>query len=200
MIRILLAEDQGLMRSSLVTLLSLEPDLEVDAVGDGDSALERLREGDYQVALLDIQLPGQSGLDVIRAVRDERLEVRCVVVTTFPRPGYVRRAMDDGAAGFLVKDRPIDELTAAIRAVAAGGTVIDEGLAVQALRLPPNPLSAREIEVLNAAHDGSTINDIAASLHLSASTARNYLSAAIQKLDAANRAEARYRAEQNGWL
>jgi two-component system response regulator DesR len=108
--------------------------------------------------------------------------------------------MDDGAAGFLVKDRPIDELTAAIRAVAGGQTVIDEGLAIQALRLPPNPLSAREIEVLNAARDGSTINDIAASLQLSASTARNYLSAAIQKLDAANRAEARHRAEQNGWL
>ncbi len=200
MISVLLAEDQGLMRSSLVTLLSLEPDIEVDAVADGAEALQRLRAGGYTVALLDIQLPGLSGLDIIRAVRDEDLDVHCVVVTTFPRPGYVRRAMDDGARGFLVKDRPVGELTTAIRAVAAGQVVIADGLAVAALRLPPNPLSTREIEVLREAHDGKTINDIGAAMNLSPSTARNYLSAAIQKLDAANRGEARHRAEQNGWL
>jgi two-component system, NarL family, response regulator DesR len=126
MISVLLAGDQGLMRSSLVTLLSLEPDFEVDAVADGTGALQRLRGGGYAVALLDIQLPGLSGLDIIRAVRDEHLDVRCVVVTTFPRPGYVRRAMDDGARGFLVKDRPVEELASAIRAVAAGQVVLDD--------------------------------------------------------------------------
>jgi two-component system response regulator DesR len=199
-ISLLLAEDQGLMRSSLVTLLSLEPDFEVDSVADGAVALQRLRDGRYDVALLDIQLPGLSGLDVIRAVRDEHLDVHCVVVTTFPRPGYVRRAMDDGARGFLVKDRPVEELTTAIWAVAAGQVVIDDGLAVAALRVPPNPLSTREIEVLREARDGKTINEIGAVMHLSPSTARNYLSSAIGKLGAVNRTEARHRADQNGWL
>lgn len=188
------------MLTSLATLLGLEPDIEVEAVPNGTQALQRLRTGTYDVALLDIQMPELSGLDVIEAIHKEGIAVRAAIVTTFPRPGYVRRAMDHGAAGFLIKDRPIDELTAAVRAIAAGQTVIDNALAVHALATPPNPLSGREIDVLRAVPDHATINDIAASLHLSHSTTRNYLSSAIQKLGVANRAEAARVAETKGWI
>lgn len=200
MIRLLLAEDQGLMRSSLATLLGLESDIEVDAVADGIEALNRLRTGGYDVALLDIQMPGLSGLAIIETIRDEKIPVRAAIITTFPRPGFIRRAMDHGAAGFLIKDQPIDELTAAVRAIAGGQTVIDNALALRALATPPNPLSAREVDVLHAVRDHATIAEIARSLHLSHSTTRNYLSSAIQKLDATNRGEAARTAETNGWI
>lgn len=200
MIRVLLAEDQGLMRSSLATLLGLEPDFEVEAVGDGDEALRLLRAGGYDVALLDIQMPGMSGLDIVDAIYTEHLPTRPAIVTTFPRPGYIRRVMDHGAAGFLIKDRPIEELIAAVRAIADGQTVLDNALALRAFSAPPNPLSAREIEVLRAVREHATIEDIALSLHLSHSTARNYLSSAIQKLGASNRAHAAQLAEESGWV
>lgn len=200
MISVLLAEDQGLMRTSLAALLSLEDDLQVTSVADGREALTTLRDGDFDVALLDIQMPHLTGLEVLTALTDEASPTRVVIVTTFSRPAYVRDAMDHGARGFLIKDRPIDELVDAIRRVAAGEVVIDATLAVQALAAPPNPLTAREIDVLRAAGTRPTIDAIAESLFLSHSTARNYLSSAIQKLGVANRAEARRVAEDNGWL
>lgn len=200
MISVLLAEDQGLMRTSLAALLSLEDDLQVTSVADGREALTTLRDGDFDVALLDIQMPHLTGLEVLTALTDEASPTRVVIVTTFSRPAYVRDAMDHGARGFLIKDRPIDELVDAIRRVAAGEVVIDATLAVQALAAPPNPLTAREIDVLRAAGNQPTIDAIAESLFLSHSTARNYLSSAIQKLGVANRAEARRLAEDNGWL
>ena len=200
MISVLLAEDQGLMRTSLAALRSLEDDLQVTSVADGREALTTLRDGDFDVALLGIQMPHLTGLEVLTALTDEASPTRVVIVTTFSRPAYVRDAMDHGARGFLIKDRPIDELVDAIRRVAAGEVVIDATLAVQALAAPPNPLTAREIDVLRAAGNQPTIDAIAESLFLSHSTARNYLSSAIQKLGVANRAEARRLAEDNGWL
>lgn len=200
MIRLLLAEDQGLMRSSLTALLSLEDDLDVTSVADGREALTALRTGDFDVALLDIQMPQLTGLEVLATLTREASPTRVVIVTTFSKPAYVRDAMDHGARGFLIKDRPIEELVDAIRRVAAGDVVIDPTLAVQALSTPANPLTAREIDVLRAAGTQPTIDAIAQALFLSHSTARNYLSSAIQKLGVANRAEARRVAEDNGWL
>lgn len=200
MISVLLAEDQGLMRTSLAALLSLEDDLDVTSVADGREALTALREGNFDVALLDIQMPHLTGLEVLSSLTDAESPTRVVIVTTFSKPAYVRDAMDHGARGFLIKDRPIDELVDAIRRVAAGQVVIDATLAVQALAAPANPLTAREIDVLRAAGTQPTIDAIAESLFLSHSTARNYLSSAIQKLGVANRAEARRVAEDNGWL
>ncbi|AKU15952.1 response regulator transcription factor [Luteipulveratus mongoliensis] len=200
MTTILLVEDQGLMRSSLEILLTLEEDFDITAVGTGPEALPELRSRAYDIALLDIHVPPPTGLDLVEVVSAEQLPTRCIIITTFSRPGYVRRAMDHGAAGFLIKDQPIGELADAIRRVAAGEVVIPPDLAVAALRLPPNPLSSREIDVLRASADDHTIDEIALHLHLAHSTARNYLSSAIQKLQVTNRASARQIAEHNGWL
>jgi two-component system, NarL family, response regulator DesR len=168
--------------------------------GDGDQALELLRRLRPDVALLDIELPGRPGLDVLRACTAERLPTKIMIVTTYGRPGYVRQAMDTGARGFMIKDRPVTELVDAIRRMAAGAVVIDPDLAVSALSLTPNPLSEREREVLRASGGGLTIRALAGQLHLSASTVRNYLSAAIQKTGSENRAEAHAVALRNGWI
>lgn len=201
MITVLIAEDQGLMRSSLATLLGLEDDLEVVAeVGDGRAALAAIREQEPDIALLDLEMPELTGLEVLAACREEGLTTKGLVITTFARPGYVRRAMDAGARGFLIKDAPIQELVAAVREVHAGRTALRGDLAVLAFDTPPNPLTPREIEVLQASTDGRTIAEIAAVLHLSPSTARNYLSDAIRKTGTVNRAAARHHADRNGWL
>ncbi|NML49408.1 response regulator transcription factor [Streptomyces sp. R302] len=200
-IRVLLAEDQGMMRGALALLLGMETDIEVVAqVGRGDEIVERALVARPDVALLDIELPGRSGLDAAAELRDEVPDCRVLILTTFGRPGYLRRAMEAGAAGFLVKDGPVEELAEAVRKVLRGETVIDPALAAAALGAGPNPLTAREREALSAAVDGATIADIAGRLHLSESTVRNYLSSAIGKTGTRNRMEAARAARQQGWL
>ncbi|MEU4152553.1 response regulator transcription factor [Streptomyces sp. NPDC026659] len=200
-IRVLLAEDQGMMRGALALLLGLEDDIEVVAqVGAGDAIVPAALEHRPDVALLDIELPGMSGLDAAAELRTQAPGCRVLVLTTFGRPGYLRRAMEAGAAGFLVKDGPVEELARAVRRVLAGETVVDPALAAAALSAGPNPLTAREREALRAAVDGATVADIAVRLHLSESTVRNYLSAAIGKTGTRNRAEAVREARQQGWL
>ena len=201
MIRVLLAEDQGMMRSALATLLGLEPDLEIVAqVGRGDQVVAAAREHRPEVALLDIEMPGASGLEAALELRAEVPECRILILTTFGRPGYLRRAMDAGARGFLVKDGPVEDLAAAIRKVLAGETVVDPALAAAALAAGPNPLTDRERDVLAAAVDGATIAELAGRLHLSESTVRNYLSSAIGKTGSRNRMEAVQAARAQGWL
>ncbi|MFG2044043.1 response regulator transcription factor [Dactylosporangium sp. NPDC048998] len=201
MIRILHAEDQGMVRDALGRLLNLEPDLEVVAqASTGDEILPAALRTLPDVALLDIELPGLDGLNATAALRDALPACRVLILTTFGRPGYLRRAVEAGASGFLVKDGPVDQLAAAIRRVVAGERVIDPALAISALSAGPSPLSARERDVLIAAADGATISDIARRLHLSEGTVRNYLSAAIGKTGARNRTEATRIATANGWL
>ncbi|MFD8641867.1 response regulator transcription factor [Streptomyces zaomyceticus] len=201
MIRLLLAEDQGMMRGALALLLGMEHDMEVVAqVGRGDEIVDAALLSRPDVALLDIELPGRSGLDAAADLRTEAPDCRVLILTTFGRPGYLRRAMEAGAAGFLVKDGPVEELAASIRQVLRGETVIDPALAAAALSAGPNPLTARERDALAAAVDGATIADIASALHLSESTVRNYLSSAIGKTGTRNRMEAVRAARQQGWL
>ncbi|MFF2851504.1 response regulator [Streptomyces sp. NPDC058001] len=200
-IRVLLAEDQGMMRGALALLLGMEPDIEVVAqVGTGDAIVGEALLSRPDVALLDIELPGCSGLDAAAELREECPDCRVLILTTFGRPGYLRRAMDAGAAGFLVKDGPVEELAQAIRRVLTGETVIDPALAAAALSAGPNPLTARECDVLKASVDGATVADIAGRLSLSESTVRNYLSSAIGKTSTRNRMEAVREARQRGWL
>ncbi|MEU7827288.1 response regulator transcription factor [Catellatospora sp. NPDC049133] len=201
MIRVLLAEDQGMMRGALALLLGLEPDIEVVAqVGRGDEVAAAAVAASPDVALLDIEMPGLSGLDAAAQLRTAAPSCKVLILTTFGRPGYLRRAMDAGARGFLVKDGPVEELAEAIRRVLAGQTVIDPALAAAALAAGPNPLTEREREVLASAADGATIADLASRLHLSESTVRNYLSAAIGKTGTRNRMEAVQTARTQGWL
>jgi two-component system response regulator DesR len=201
MIRVLLAEDQAMVRGALVSLLSLEEDIEVVAeVERGDEVLDAARAAEPEVALLDIGLPGASGLEVAQSLQGELPDLRVVMLTTFNRPGYLRRAMEAGASGFLLKDAPASELAAAVRAAARGERVVDPGLAAAALSLGENPLTAREQEVLEAARSHGTVGELAASLHLSPGTTRNHLSAIMRKLDAGSRIEAIRVAEERGWL
>lgn len=189
------------MRGALALLLGLEEDVEVVAqVGDGAEALETALRTRPDVAVLDIEMPGRSGLDVAADLHRKLPSCKVLIVTTFGRPGYLRRAMEAGASGFLVKDGPIEDLVEAIRRVLAGEQVVDPTLATAALSVGPNPLTDRERDVLSAAADGSTVADIAARLHLSESTVRNYLSAAIGKTGTRNRIEAVGTARHNGWL
>jgi two-component system response regulator DesR len=200
-IRLLLAEDQQMMRGALALSLELEPDLEVVAqVASGDQVLAAARTSAPDVALLDIEMPGLSGIDATAELLAELPQCRVLILTTFGRPGYLRRAMEAGASGFLVKDSPVDQLATAIRRVVAGERVVDADLAASALSTGANPLSAREQDVLLAGVDGSTVTDIAVRLRLSESTVRNYLSAAIGKTGTRNRTEAARVAQQNGWL
>ncbi|MEU5010808.1 response regulator transcription factor [Streptomyces sp. NPDC021749] len=201
MIRVLLAEDQSMVREALAALLSLEADLEVAAqAARGDEVVATARAHDVDVALLDIEMPGLSGLDAAAALRRELPGVKIVILTTFGRPGYLRRAMEAGADAFLVKDAPAARLADAVRRVLRGERVIDPALAAAALADGASPLTAREREVLRTAADGSTNAEIAAALHLSQGTVRNYLSTAIQKTGARNRAEAVRTARDKGWL
>lgn len=200
-IRILLAEDQAMVRGALAALLSLEDDLEVVAeVARGDEVVPAALEARPDVALLDIEMPGGGGLSAAQALRAQLPACRSVILTTFGRSGYLRRAMESGAAGFLLKDAPASELAIAIRRVVAGERVVDPDLALSALSEGGNPLTNREREVLRAALDGASIADIAARLVLSEGTVRNHLSAAIQKLGGRNRVEAARLAEAKGWL
>lgn len=201
MIRLLLAEDQALVRGALAALLETEDDLTVVAqVAGGDEVLPAAREHRPDVALLDIEMPGGDGLTAAAALARELPHVRVLVVTTFGRTGYLRRAMEAGASGFLPKSAPVEELAGAIRRVAAGERVVDAGLAAAALSEGDSPLTDRERELLVAARDGDPVAALAERLHLAPGTARNYLSSAMSKLDARTRAEAVRIAEEKGWL
>jgi two-component system response regulator DesR len=200
-IRVLLAEDQGMIRGALATLLDLEDDIEVvGQAADGAEALTIAARVRPDVALLDIEMPGLDGIEAAARLGRTLPDCRIVILTTFGRPGYLRRAMEAGASAFLVKDSPAQELAAAIRRVLAGERVIDPALAAAALSVGPNPLSPRERDVLAASADGATIGDVARALHLSEGTVRNYLSSAIRKTSARNRIEAVRAAQGQGWL
>lgn len=201
MIRLLLAEDQAMVRGALVALLELEGDLEVVAqVGRGDEIVDAVKLHRPDVALLDIELPGLDGIAAAAQLRAQAPATKVLMLTTFGRPGYLRRAMEAGASGFLVKDGPASELAAAIRRIVGGERVVDPQLAAAALMAGENPLTPRERDVLRAAADGSTVTVVAQALHLSEGTVRNYLSSGIGKTGAANRIEAARRAEELGWL
>jgi two-component system response regulator DesR len=201
MIHVLLVDDQATVRGALAALLRLEKDIKVVAeVGRADDVLKAALEKKPDVALLDIEMPGGDGLDAAARLREKLPSCRVLMLTTFGRPGYLRRAMEGGAVGFLTKDMPAAQLASAIRRAVAGERVIDPQLAIDALSEGDNPLTERERDVLAAAADGSGIAHIAASLHLSPGTVRNYLSLAIQKLDAANRFEAASIAREKGWI
>jgi two-component system, NarL family, response regulator DesR len=200
-IRVLLAEDQDLVRGAMAALLSLEPDIEVVAEVDrGDEVLAAALASRPDVALLDIEMPGSDGITAAAELRRRLPDCRVLILTTFGRPGYLRRAMASGAAGFMLKDAPARELAVAIRRTAAGERVVDPLLAVQALSDGDSPLSSRETEVLLSTSDGSSVADVAQRLFLSEGTVRNHLSAAIQKLNARNRMEAARIAREKGWL
>lgn len=200
-VRVLLAEDQSMVREALAALLGLEPDIEVVAqAARGDEVVAAARAHRVNVALLDIEMPGMTGIEAAAALRDALPGLKVIVLTTFGRPGYLRRAMEAGAAAFLVKDAPAAQLAEAVRKVLAGERVIDPTLAAAALADGANPLTDREREILRAAADGSTNAELAAALHLSQGTVRNYLSTAIQKLAVRNRAEAVRTAREKGWL
>ncbi|MBU8856420.1 MULTISPECIES: response regulator transcription factor [unclassified Micromonospora] len=200
-IRLLLADDQALVRGALAALLSLEPDLTVVAeVSRGDEVVPEALRAAPDVALLDVEMPGLDGVAATAALRAALPSCRVLVVTTFGRPGYLRRAMEAGANGFVVKDTPARQLSDAVRRVHAGLRVVDPALAAETLATGPSPLTEREAEVLRTARGGGTVAELAATLHLSEGTVRNHLSAAIGKTGARNRADAVRVAEANGWL
>lgn len=200
-IRIVLAEDQALVRGALGALLALEPDLSIVAqAADGPAALEAVRLHRPDVLVSDIEMPGLTGLDVAEAIAREQLGSRVVIVTTFGRAGYLRRAMDAGVRGYLLKDAPSEILADAIRKVAAGGRAIAAELAEAAWDAPPDPLSERERAVLRLAEEGRSNKEIARLLSLAPGTVRNYLSEAAQKLGASSRIEASRMARERGWL
>lgn len=196
-----MAEDQGMVRGALATLLSLEPDIEVVAqVARGDEVVDAALRERPDIALLDIEMPGATGLEAASSLAAELPECRVLILTTFGRPGYLRRAMEGGAAGFLLKDAPASELASAIRRALAGERIVDPGLAAAALSQGECPLTPREHEVLSASREYATVAELAQALFLSHGTVRNHLSSVMQKLDARNRAEAVKIAEENGWL
>ncbi len=201
MIRVLLAEDQAMVRGALVALLRLEGDIEVVAeIGNGNEVLPAALNTQPDVALLDIEMPGDSGLSAAQVMHERLPACRIMILTTFGRSGYLRQAMESGATGFLLKDAPAAELANAIRRVMAGERVVDPELALTALSEGENPLTPREQDVLKASLDGASIAEIAAQLYVSEGTARNHLSTAIQKLGVHNRIEAARLAEAKGWL
>lgn len=201
MIRVLLAEDKLMVRGALSALLSLEGDIEVVAeVSRGDEIVETAERIQPDVALLDIELPGGDGLAAAAELHERLPDVRVIILTTFGRPGYLRRAMEAGAIGYVLKEAPAETLAAAIRRAMEGKRTVDPTLAVTALSEGGNPLTEREREVLAASREVATIAEIAARLFLSEGTVRNHLSTAIQKLEARNRAEAARIAEDKGWL
>ncbi len=200
MIRVLVVEDQAMVQGALAALLELEDDIEVvGRAGDGREALERIAETRPDVVLTDIEMPGMSGLDMAVELRSRPDAPRVVILTTFARSGYLRRALDAGASGYVLKDAPSEQLADAVRRVHRGLRVIDPELAVTAWS-EPDPLSDRERQVLRRAGEGRTTAQIAGELHLSEGTVRNYLSEAIGKLGASNRVEASRLARDKGWL
>ncbi len=200
-IRLLLADDQALVRGALASLLELEPDMEVVAeVGRGDEIVAAARANSPDVALVDVEMPGMDGITATAELKAALPDVKVLVVTTFGRPGFLRRAMQAGANGFVVKDTPARQLADAVRRVHAGLRVVDPALAADSLASGESPLTTRETEVLRAARRGGSVSDIAKVVHLSEGTVRNHLSAAIGKTMARNRADAVRIADESGWL
>ena len=201
MIRLLLADDQHLVRTALATMLGLEDDFEVVAeVARGDGVVPAAQQTAPDVALLDIEMPGMDGLAAAAALHQELPACKLIILTAFGRPGYLRRGMEAGAAGFVVKDAPAEQLADAVRRVHAGERVVDPALAAATLAGGASPLTGRERDVLVAARDGATVADVAGKLFLSEGTVRNYLSAAIAKTGVRNRTEAIRVADERGWL
>jgi two-component system, NarL family, response regulator DesR len=200
-VRVLLAEDQAMVRGAIAALLNLEGDIEIVAEASrGDEVVSAALQSVPDVALLDVEMPGGDGLGAAAALREKLPSCRVIILTTFGRAGYLKCAMENGAAGFLLKDAPSSELAKAIHRVMQGERVVDPDLAAVALSAGDNPLTEREREVLAASEGGATIEDVAAKLYLSEGTVRNYLSAAIKKLGTRNRVEAARLAEKRGWL
>ena len=199
-VRLLLADDQGLVRGALVALLDLEPDLEVVAQADrGDDVRALVVEHAVDVCLLDIEMPGMDGLAACADVT-ARTDARVLIVTTFGRPGHLRRALEAGASGFVVKDTPAAQLADAVRRVHAGLRVVDPALATESLLDGASPLTDREAGLLRLALTGATVKAMAAHEHLSEGTVRNHLSAAIGKTGTSTRVEAAQRALERGWI
>jgi len=201
LIRVLIAEDQAMIRGALAALLSTEADIEVVAqVERGDRVLDEAVRTKPDVALLDIEMPGKDGISAAAELRAQLPSCRVLILTVFGRPGYLRRAVDAGVSGFLLKDAPPDELASAIRRTAKGEKVIDSQLAHAALSEGSSPLTPRERDVLAMSVRGASVEEVARSLHLTNGTVRNHISIAIQKLNAHNRVEAARIAEEKGWL
>jgi len=200
-VRVLLGEDQAMVRGALSALLSLEPDIEIVAEASrGDEVLPAALDAFPDVALLDIEMPGGDGLSAAAQLKERLPACRVIILTTFGRAGYLKRAMESGALGFMLKDAPATELASAIRRIVGGERVVDPALAAAALSEGENPLTGRERDVLRASANGATIGDVARKLYLSEGTVRNYLSTAIKKLGTRNRVEAARMAERKGWL
>ena len=200
-IRVLIAEDQAMVLGALAALLEMEDDIEVVArARNGDDALKLVQQHRPDVFITDIEMPGRSGLEVAAELKRRGALVRVIILTTFARAGYLRRALEAGASGYLLKDMPAEQLADAVRRVRTGLRVIDPQLAAEAWTEEPDPLTDRERQVLRLAGEGVASCDIAAELNLSEGTVRNYLSEAINKLGAANRVEAARIARSKGWL
>ena len=196
---ILLAEDQAMIRTALASLLQLEADFTVTEAADGTAALQLLKQQRFDLLLSDIEMPGHSGIELAQYIQQHKLATKVVIITTFGRAGYVKRAMDAGVGGFLLKDAPVDQLVQAIHQVIAGKRVVDSELLLNSLG-EQDPLSDKERQALRLAADGQSTSEIAAALYIAEGTARNYLSEAISKLSAANRIDAARIARQKGWL
>ncbi len=200
-IRVVIAEDQGMVLGALAALLALEPDiLVVDRAANGQQALDAVKRHHPHVLITDIEMPLRTGLEVAAFCKQHHPGLRTIILTTFARPGYLRRALDAGARGYLLKDRPATELAEAVRRVHQGLRVIDPDLAAEAWSAETDPLTDRERQILQRAGDGRSSSEIAADLRLSEGTVRNYLSEAIAKLNASNRTDAARIARAKGWL
>lgn len=197
--KILLAEDQAMVRGALAALLSMEPNFEVTQAEDGDKAWLQLKQNNYDILLTDIEMPGRSGLELAQWLIQQKSPVKTIIITTFCRSGYIRRAIDMGVSGFILKDAPSEELIASIYRIMEGKRVIDGELAMMALG-ETDPLNDKERRALRLAAEGKTTAEIATTLHLSEGTVRNYLSESIAKLNAANRVDAARIARQKGWI
>jgi len=215
MIHVIVADDQALIRGALSALIDLEDDMRVVAqAADGREAIAAVEaytagnsRGDQAskaastlVVIMDVEMPVMDGISAAAALKERGANARVLMVTTFGRPGYVQRALDAGAVGFIVKDAPAEQLLEAIRRTSQGLRTVDPALAVDALTKGQSPLSAREVEVLRAFESGGTVEDVASELMLSAGTVRNYVSSAMEKTHARTRAEALKVATENGWL
>lgn len=196
---ILLAEDQAMIRTALASLLRLEAGFSVTEAADGIAALQQLKQQPFDLLLSDIEMPGQTGIELAQFVQQQKLTTKVVIITTFGRAGYVKRAIDAGVGGFLLKDAPVEQLVQAIQQVMAGKRVVDSELLLNSLG-EQDPLSDKERQALRLAADGQSTSEIAAALYIAEGTARNYLSDAISKLNAANRIDAARIARQKGWL
>lgn len=200
MIRVLLAEDQAMVRGALTALLKLEPDIDViGSAADGEEAWRMVQQLKPDLLVTDIEMPGLTGLELAQRMQRHELPIKVVIVTTFARAGFLRRALEAGVSGYLLKDAPAEQLAEALRTVHRGGRAIDPQLAVEAWS-EADPLNDRERQVLRLAGEGQSANDIATQLNLSQGTVRNYLSEAIGKLGVGNRIEAYRLARQKGWL